>query len=153
METDYLGIGVEEGTKVIIFHLADEVYGIEALHVQEIIRVSEVTRVPRAPTLIEGVINLRGSIIPVLDLRRRFDLPRSGFTRDTRIIIVEGLGEVVGLIVDRVAEVLSISPDLIDRSPTFLTGPVDSESLIGVAKLKEKLVVLLNIDKVLKIPR
>ncbi len=153
METDYLGIGVEEGTKVIIFHLADEVYGIEALYVQEISRVSEITRVPRAPTLIEGVINLRGSIIPVLDLRRRFDLPRSGYTRDTRMIIVEGLGEVVGLIVDRVAEVLSISPDLIDRSPTFLTGPVDSESLIGVAKLKGKLVVLLNIDKVLEIPR
>jgi len=153
VETDYLGIGVEEGTKVIIFHLADEVYGIEALYVQEISRVSEITRVPRAPTLIEGVINLRGSIIPVLDLRRRFDLPRSGYTRDTRMIIVEGLGEVVGLIVDRVAEVLSISPDLIDRSPTFLTGPVDSESLIGVAKLKGKLVVLLNIDKVLEIPR
>ena len=149
----FLGMADEEGTQMLIFRLADEIYGIEASTVQEIIIVYEITRVPRAPALIEGVINLRGSIVPILDLRKRFDLPEVAFGSKTRMVIVETSAGLVGLIVDEVIEVMPIPPALINRSPTFLSGPVDPESLLGVAKLDKKLVVLLNVEKVLKIPR
>ena len=134
--------------QVVVFSLAEELYGLDISRVQGIIKMPEVTRVPRAAEFVEGVINLRGEIVPIIDLRKRFGLRQQENGVDTRIINVEMGDHLVGLIVDAVEEVLNIPSDVIEPPPDLVTT-VDSAYLRGIAKLEERLVILLDLDRVL----
>jgi purine-binding chemotaxis protein CheW len=134
--------------QLVVFELGAELYGVEIARVHEIIRLQTVTRVPRAPAFVEGVINLRGKVIPVVDLRRRFGLPSAEHTRSTRIVVVEIGDQVVGIVVDGVSEVLRVNTATVEPPSPVIAG-IDSEYLHGIAKLPERLVVLLDLDRVL----
>ena len=134
--------------QLVVFHLGAELYGVEIARVHEIIRLMQVTRVPRAPSFVEGVINLRGKVIPVVDLRRRFGLPQADHTRASRIVVVELSEQVVGIIVDGVSEVLRVNTATIEPPSPVVAG-IDSEYLSGIAKVGEQLVILLDLDRVL----
>jgi purine-binding chemotaxis protein CheW len=134
--------------QLVVFELGGELYGVEISRVHEIIRLQTVTRVPRAPAFVEGVINLRGKVIPVVDLRRRFGLESAEHTRASRIVVVEIGDQVVGIIVDGVSEVLRISESTVEPPSPVVAG-IDSEYIHGIAKLPERLVILLDLDRVL----
>ena len=134
--------------QLVVFQLGAELYGVEIARVHEIIRLQAITRVPRAPAFVEGIINLRGKVIPVVDLRRRFGLPTAEHTRASRIVVVEIGDQVVGLIVDAVSEVLRIAGATVEPPSPVVAGP-ESEYLRGIAKLPERLVMLLDLDRVL----
>lgn len=131
------------------FELADEEYALDISAVQEIVRMSSVTRVPRAPAFVEGVINLRGKIVPVLDLRKRFGMTPIEPTKATRIIIVEIAGKTVGLLVDGVREVLRLSSDAIEPTPDLVSSDLDAAFLRGVGKLGDRLILLLELSRLL----
>jgi purine-binding chemotaxis protein CheW len=134
--------------QLVVFQLAAEFYGVEIARVHEIIRLQTVTRVPRAPAFVEGVINLRGKVIPVVDLRRRFGLPTADHTRASRIVVVEIGDQVVGVVVDGVSEVLRVSGATVEPPSPVVAG-IDSEYIHGIAKLSDRLVILLDLDRVL----
>jgi purine-binding chemotaxis protein CheW len=134
--------------QLVVFQLSAEFYGVEIARVHEIIRLQTVTRVPRAPAFVEGVINLRGKVIPVVDLRRRFGLPTADHTRASRIVVVELGDQVVGVVVDGVSEVLRVNGATVEPPSPVVAG-VDSEYIHGIAKLDERLVILLDLDRVL----
>jgi len=139
---------IGEERQLVVFQLGAELYGVDIARVHEIIRLQKITRVPRAPSFVEGVINLRGKVIPVVDLRRRFGLPTGEHTRATRIVVVEIGDQVVGLIVDSVSEVLRVNTSTVEPPSPVVAG-IDSEYLHGIAKLPERLVILLDLDRVL----
>lgn len=132
----------------VVFLLDDEEFGVSIMSVKEIIRMTNITRLPKTPTFIEGVINLRGEVIPVVNLRKRFDVPADAVTDSTRIVIVEIEGEQVGLIVDSVSEVLRLSLDQIEPPPQSVVG-LKTEFIEGVGKVGDRLLVILKIDKLL----
>lgn len=134
--------------QLVVFTLGDEIYGVDIARVQEIIRPPAITRVPRTPEFIEGVINLRGKITPVMDLRKRFGLTATGLSRDTRIMVVEIGGQMVGLIVDGVSEVLRVPAQAIEP-PSALVTTVDSTYLRAIAKVNERLIILLDLDRII----
>src|SRR5438270_468874 len=134
--------------QLVVFQLGAELYGVEIARVHEIIRLQTVTRVPRSPAFVEGVINLRGKVIPVVDLRRRFGLPTADHTRASRIVVVEIGDQVVGIVVDGVSEVLRVSSVIVEPPSPVVAG-IDSEYLSGIAKLPERLVILLDLDRIL----
>ncbi len=138
--------------KYLTFALANEEYGIEILKVREIIRYADITTVPRTPNYVKGVINLRGRIIPVIDLRAKFGLEKVNITKETCIIIVEitnGSRKFnTGIMVDSVQEVLDITGDSIEESPQFGSS-VNTDFILGMGKVGESVKILLNIDKVL----
>jgi purine-binding chemotaxis protein CheW len=138
--------GSEE--QVVVLELAGESYGVQIGKVQEIIRMQPITRVPNAPPFIEGVTNLRGRVIPVLDLRQRFGFAAGESTRRSRIVVAELGRHTVGMVVDGVSEVLMIPAGAVEP-PSVLVTTADSEYLQGVAKLDERLVLLLDLDRVL----
>jgi purine-binding chemotaxis protein CheW len=144
--TDSAANGDEQ--QLVVFQLGAELYGVEIARVHEIIRLQAVTRVPHAPAFVEGVINLRGKVIPVVDLRRRFGLPLAEHTRASRIVVVEIGDQVVGIVVDGVSEVLRVNHATIEPPSPVVAG-VDSDYLHGIAKLPDRLVILLNLDRVL----
>ncbi len=133
--------------QLVVFQLAAELYGVEISRVHEIIRLQTVTKVPRAPVFVEGIINLRGKVIPVVDLRRRFGLSMSEHTRASRIVVVEIGDQVVGIIVDGVSEVLRVNTSTVEPPSPVVAG-IESEYLEGIAKLPDRLVILLNLDRV-----
>jgi purine-binding chemotaxis protein CheW len=134
--------------QVVVLELAGEAYGVEIERVQEIIRMQPITRVPNGPAGVEGVTNLRGRVIPVLDLRQRFALAQTPATRQSRIVVAE-LGEhAVGLVVDGVSEVLRVPADAVEPPSSLVTGS-DSLYLRGVAKIDERLVLLLDLARLL----
>lgn len=134
--------------QLVSFVIAGEEFGVDILKVQEIIRPVAITRVPHAPTFVEGVINLRGRIIPVIDLRKRFDLPHREHDKDTRIIVVELTEKVVGFMVDAVKEVIRVAHSTIEPPPELAVG-IDAHYITGVAKLEDRLLILLDLDEVL----
>ncbi|WP_258360083.1 chemotaxis protein CheW [Moorella sulfitireducens] len=135
--------------QLVVFQLGDETYGVDIYHVQEIIRMQSITQIPRTPAFIEGVINLRGRIIPVIDLHKRFGLPRVEHTNNTRIMVVE-LGKVtVGMIVDSVSEVLRLPASSIEPPPPMISG-IDVAYLKGVGKWNDQLIILLDLERVLR---
>jgi purine-binding chemotaxis protein CheW len=138
--------------KYLTFKLAEEEYGLEIIKVQEIIGLMPITKVPRVPDYIRGVINLRGRIIPTIDLRTKFDLERVEDTEKTCIIVVEVMspkGKInVGIIVDEVAEVLDVAGNEIDHAPEFGTN-LHTDFILGVGIVKGEVKILLDIDKVL----
>jgi purine-binding chemotaxis protein CheW len=141
--------GVDD-VQIVTFKVGKEEYSVSILKVQEIIRMTEITTVPRSPVFVEGVINLRGRVIPVIDLRKRFGLPPAEKSDDSRIIVVDSSGKIVGLIVDSVTEVLRLSSSTVEPPPDIVGG-IDSEYIDGVGKLQNRLVILLNLDKVLTV--
>jgi purine-binding chemotaxis protein CheW len=145
MQGTTLAIGDEQ---IVVLDLGGEAYGVEIGRVEEIIRMQAITRIPNGPAFIEGVTNLRGRVIPVLDLRKRFGLPASESTRRSRIVVGE-LGEhTVGLVVDGVSEVLLVSSEAVEPPSTLVTS-ADSAFLRGVAKLDERLILLLDLSRIL----
>ena len=134
--------------QLVVFQLGAELYGVEISRVHEIIRLMAITRVPRAPSFVEGVINLRGKVIPVVDLRRRFGLPTAEHTRSSRIVVLEIGDQVVGIIVDGVSEVLRVNTATVEPPSPVVAG-IDSEYLHGIAKLADRLVILLDLDRIL----
>lgn len=138
----------KEVLQLVTFRLGQEEFSLDILKVQEIIRHMELTRVPRTPDFVEGVINLRGRVIPVLDLRKRFGLPDAEDTSATRIIVVEVGGVTVGLKVDGVSEVLRINADTVEPPPALVTS-IESDYIKGVGKLDNRLLILLDVSKIL----
>lgn len=142
--------------KYLAFHLGNEEYGIQVMKVREIIGVQDITSVPRTPDYLRGVINLRGKVIPVVDLRRKFGLEPVEFTQRTCIIVVQVAAEagsmMVGIVVDGVSEVLNLAAGDIEDTPDFGEG-TQTPYLLGMAKSKGKVKILLNIDEVLTQPK
>ena len=134
--------------QLVVFQLDAEFYGVDIARVHEIIRLQTITRVPRAPAFVEGVINLRGKVIPVVDLRKRFGLPTADHTRASRIVVVEIGDQVVGIVVDGVSEVLRVSESTIEPPSPVVAG-IDSEYIHGIAKLADRLVILLDLNRVM----
>jgi purine-binding chemotaxis protein CheW len=134
--------------KYLTFELNDEFYGLEILRVREIISMQEITEVPRTPEFVKGVINLRGNIIPVVDLRMKFGLEKITVTRETCTIVVDLNGVQTGLMVDRVAEVQNIVEESIEDAPSFGSN-ADTDFLLGMGKTEERVIMLLDINAVL----
>ncbi len=137
-----------ETLQLVTFTLEDEEFAVDILKVQEINRMKEITRIPNSPGYIEGVINLRGKVIPVINLRKRFNLPVKEYNEQSRIMIMEVCSIIIGLIVDSVSEVLRIPDDLVKPAPSIATT-VSSEFIKGIAEVNNRLIILLEMDKLL----
>jgi len=142
---------MEKDCQVVGFRIANETYGVRIASVREIVRVPEITMVPNAPDIIEGVINLRGKIIPVMDLRKRFGNSAVQPDKKNRILVVELDNKLLGLIVSSASEVLKIPPSEIE-SPGSVFAEGESSYVTGVGKLKGRLIILLDIAKLLRQP-
>lgn len=134
--------------QLVSFVIQNEEFGVDILKVQEIIRPMDITRVPNAPAFVEGVINLRGRIVPIVDLRARFGLPPREQDKDTRIVVVELHEQVTGFMMDAVKEVIRVDKAVIEPPPELAIG-VDTDYLKGVAKLDDRLLILLDLEEVL----
>ncbi|QQE13594.1 chemotaxis protein CheW [Planctomycetota bacterium] len=139
---------VSEGEllQLVSFVVGDEEFAVPILSVQEINRMMQITRVPQSPEYVEGVINLRGKIIPVIDLRKRFSMGELKDSSDARIIVVEVANRVIGFTVDRVNEVLRISSDIVDPPPSICSS-ISTDYIQGVGKLNDRLLIMLNLEK------
>jgi purine-binding chemotaxis protein CheW len=142
-----IGQTPQELIQLVGFHIGNEEFGIDILRVQEIIRSQQLTRVPNSPDFMEGVMNLRGKIIPVIALRRRFGLEKVAPDKQNRIVVVEIQGTTLGLIVDAVSEVLRIPADRVEPPPRL--GIVEREYVSGVGKLGDRLLILLDTDRLM----
>ncbi len=138
----------DEILQLVSFNIGEEEFGVDILKVQEINRMLNVTRVPNAPEYVEGVINLRGKVIPVVDLRKRFGLPPKEHDKNTRIIVIELSGKTVGFVVDSVKEVLRI-PKSVTEPPPALATNINAEYITAVGKLDDRLLTLLDMERVL----
>jgi len=132
----------------LTFALGPEEYGVEILKIQEIKGYSAITPLPNAPPYVKGVLNLRGTIVPIVDLRKKFGMPEEATSAFTVIVVVQVQGKVMGFLVDAVRDVLTVTGADIQPTPDF-AGQVDTTFLTGLAQTAEKLVILLDIDKVL----
>ncbi|KGK97987.1 chemotaxis protein CheW [Methanococcoides methylutens] len=139
---------VDQTVQVIVFALGEERYGVDISQVKEIIRPTKITRIPNAPEFIEGVVNLRGQITTIINLRTRFGKETKETDSETRIIVVEYENAVIGMIVDTVNEVKYLSSKNIDELPSIITSRNDSKFLTGVGKLDDGLLTLMDLDKV-----
>jgi purine-binding chemotaxis protein CheW len=133
--------------QLVSFRVGSEEFGLDILRVQEIIRLQPLTRVPNSPGFVDGVINLRGKVIPVIGLRKRLGLEAQASDKETRIVVVEVSGTVLGFIVDSVSEVLRIPADTVEPPPRL--GKVEREYVSGVGKLENRLLILLDIDRLM----
>jgi purine-binding chemotaxis protein CheW len=133
---------------LVSFKIGGEEFGVDILKVQEINRMLLITSVPNTPGFIEGVINLRGKVIPVVDLRAKFGMPKKEHDKNTRIVVVELSNKTVGFIVDEVSEVLRIPKSITEPPPEMVSG-IHSEFITGVGKLEDRLIILLELEKTL----
>lgn len=134
--------------QLVTFRIGEEEFGVDILAVQEIIRMMQITMVPRAPEFIEGVINLRGKVIPVINMRTRFNKPSLDQDSNTRIVVMELENKIVGFLVDGVSEVLRIPESTVEDPPPVVAG-IGSEYIRGIGKLDNRLLILLNLDNLL----
>jgi purine-binding chemotaxis protein CheW len=134
--------------QIVIFALDSEFFGADIASVESIIKIQPITQLPHAPTFVEGVTNLRGKVLPVIDLRKRFGLPAQETDKNGRIIVVNVNETEVGMIVDEVSEVLTIPEGAVESAPSIATT-VNSSFINGIAKLDERLVILLDLTQVL----
>ncbi len=137
-----------EVLQLVTFHVGDEEFGVDILRVREINRLMEITRVPHAPDFVEGVVNLRGQVVPVIDLRKRFGLAAVARDKHTRIVVVELTDKVMGFLVDSVSEVLRVPQGLVEPAPS-IAGGIDSRYIQGVVKLADRLMILLDLQRLL----
>ncbi len=141
-------IKTDELLQLVSFNIGEEEFGVDILKVQEINRMVDVTRVPNTPEYVDGVINLRGKVIPIIDLRRRFGMARKEKDKHSRIIIVELSGKVLGFVVDAVSEVLRIQRSITEPPPPIIAG-IDADYITAIAKLEDRLLILLDLERVL----
>jgi purine-binding chemotaxis protein CheW len=140
-------MSMTDSIQVVSFKLGSEEYGVDIGQVQEINRMVAVTKVPRAPQFMEGVINLRGQLIPIIDLRTRFGMERVEHSKSTRIVVTEIGTKRIGMVVDSVSEVLRLPLEQIEEAPDMISG-VETEYIRGVGKLEERLIILLDLGKI-----
>ena len=133
--------------QLVSFNLAKELYGIEITKVREIILITEITRIPETPDFLKGLINLRSTVIPVIDLRVRFGLPEAELSDESRIMVLQACGKTIGIMVDAVSEVLRVKHDQIAPPPPTVAG-LGRDYLSGLVKLDNRLLILLDIDKI-----
>jgi len=143
-----MGDGVSDQLQLVTFSIGGEEFGVEILKVQEIVRSMEMTRVPNAPDFVEGVVNLRGRVIPIIDMRKRFGLEHKAHDSRTRIIVIDMNGVVTGFVVDSVSEVLRLPRNTIEPPPPVVAG-IESDYISGVGKLEDRLLILLDMDSLL----
>ncbi len=136
--------------QLVVFELANEHYGLDISAVEGIIKMQAITKMPQAPSFVEGVTNLRGTVVPVIDLRKRFGLATLDHTKDTRIVVVYMDKTKIGMIVDGVSEVLRIPEESIEPTPPMVSN-VNTAFIRGIAKLEQRLVTLLDLSKVLSL--
>lgn len=137
-----------EVKQLISFTVGEEEYGLELLRVKEVIRVRQVTWLPRAPSCVKGIINLRGDVIPIVDLRERFGLDAAEQTAMSRVIVVEVGGQAVGMTVDSASQVVRVPADQFDPPPTVM-GQGSRDFITAVGKMGEKLVIMIDVDMIL----
>lgn len=137
----------DEILQLVSFTLGEEEFGVEILKVQEINRMVPITKIPNTPDYVEGVINLRGKVIPIVDMRKRFGIQPKSDDKNTRIIVVELDNRVVGFIVDSVSEVLRIPQNITEPPPAIIAG-IDADYIISVAKLEDRLLIMLDLEKI-----
>ncbi|MCX5810670.1 MAG: chemotaxis protein CheW [Proteobacteria bacterium] len=133
--------------QLVTFKLENDEFGVDILKVQEINRMMNITKIPNTPSFTEGVINLRGKIIPIIDLRKKLGFESKAYDKATRIIVIELDGIVLGFVVDSVSEVLRIPRNTIEPPPSIIGG-VESDYIEGVGKLEDRLLILLELEKV-----
>lgn len=133
--------------QLVSFELAEELYGIEITKVREIILITEITRIPQTPHYVKGLINLRSTVIPVIDLRSLFGLPESETSDESRIMVLQAGGRTIGIVVDSVSEVLRIKKDNIAPPPPTV-AQLGQEYLTGLVKLDKRLLILLDVEKI-----
>jgi purine-binding chemotaxis protein CheW len=133
--------------QLVSFNLDQEEYGVDVLKVREIIRMPIVTRVPNTPHFVEGVINLRGKVIPIISMRKKFGLMETEYDKQTRIMVMDVDGELMGFIVDSVSEVIRVSGSEIQPSPAVVVSSIDQDCIAGVINQAERLLVLLDLEK------
>lgn len=139
----------QDETQLAVFGVGGEEYAIDIMQIMEIIRPQKVTRIPNAPAVVEGVINLRGRVVPVIDLRKRFGAdPGKADPKKVRVVILKLSGRVIGTVVDEVTEVIYMKSGQIESTPEAVKG-IDSEYLKGVGKHGDRLIVVLDIDRLL----
>ncbi len=136
--------------QLVVFNIGKELYGVGIESVHEIVKVPDITEVPDAPAFLKGVINLRGKIVPVVDLRMRMKLDGKEKTKSSRVLITENDGRLVGLLVDAVSEVLKVNPEAVEAPPEMISS-VGIEYITGVAKVEGNLIILLNLKKVFSV--
>ena len=147
---DGAGRAMSDELQLVSFNIGTEEFGVDILKVQEINRMVEITKVPQAPHYVEGVINLRGKVIPIVDLRKRFGLELKEHDKNTRIVVVDIGGNIMGMIVDSVSEVLRLPANTVEPPPEIVTG-INSEYIKGVAKLDDRLLIFLDLSKVIDV--
>jgi len=140
---------LDDERQLVVFRLSEDLYGVDIKAVREIIRMQEITPVPNAPGFIIGVTNLRGKICPVMDMRRRFELPAARKTGDSRIVVLEIDGEDVGMLVDAVAEVLRLRQRSIEPPPLSDAFRDGNDVVEGIANLNGRLIVVFNVHRIL----
>jgi purine-binding chemotaxis protein CheW len=142
-----LDAGQNELLQLVSFTLGDEEFGVDILKVQEINRMVAITRVPNTAEYVEGVINLRGKVIPIIDMRKRFGIKPKEDDKNTRIVVIELSGKVVGFVVDSVSEVLRIPRSITEPPPPIIAG-IEADYITAVGKLEDRLLILLDLEKV-----
>lgn len=138
----------EEIAQYVTFIIQNEVYGVEVLKVQEIIGMTQITHMPNSMTFMKGVINLRGSVVPVVDMRLKLKMQEKEYDQFTVILIVETKGVLIGMIVDAVSDVIGIPVDTIQETPHFSVN-IDTDYIKGIGKKEEQLVIILDVDRIL----
>lgn len=136
--------------QLVIFELGAEYFGIDISLVEGINKMLEITKIPQSPAYLEGITNLRGSVLPVIDLQKRFGMPAQERTNETRIMVANVDGVKIGMVVSAVSEVLTIEDNIIEPPPPMVSN-VNSEFIIGVAKIDKRLVIMLDLAKVLSV--
>jgi len=141
-------VGSDVTLQLVIFSLLGEEFGVSIHDVREIISNTQITPVPQAPSFVEGVINLRGQIIPVVDLRKRFNLEENDHKEDVKVVIIEVEDNILGLIVDSVSEVLNIPSDSINPPPALVANGIGAEYIKGIGQYNDKMIILIDLQKV-----
>lgn len=144
------GDGGGEQLQLVTFSIGEEEFGVDILKVQEIVRSMEMTKVPNAPDFVEGVVNLRGKVIPIIDMRKRFGLDSREHDSHTRIIVINMNDVITGFVVDSVSEVLRLPKDTIEPPPPVVAG-IEADYISGVGKLEDRLLILLDMDSMLSV--
>ncbi len=141
---------IDELLQLVSFKIGSEEFGIDILRVQEINRMLKVTKVPNSPEYVDGVVNLRGRIIPVVDLRSRMLMPRKEYDKSTRIIVVELNSNTIGFVVDEVNEVLRIPKSITEEPPSMVSG-INTDFITAVGKLEDRILILLDLEKLVDV--
>jgi len=135
--------------QVVGFYIGSDEYAININNVREIVAMTDIRKVPKAPRFVEGVINLRGHIVPIIDLRKRFEVPPAVEMPQSKILIVEFHRNLLGMIVDSVSEVFRLNQDQIEKAPPLFTANIDSQYIQGVGKIENRLIILLDVERLL----